>query len=310
MIEFLNIWAFALIPLPALIWILAPDLPAKGAVAVPASVLVTLRQFAGARVNDRTGPPADLAIRVIGWLALVLALAGPYQEKAPLLTPSGRDLVVALDLSASMGETDMSRGEITRIELIRGILGDFMRGRRGDRVSLIGFGTEAYIISPLTFDNGAAADMLNELTIGLPGRRTDLGQAIGLSVQMLRKEPEGDRVLILISDGETNVGGLAAMDAAKLAADAGVKIFIIGFAKEIDVASEQQMQEIAIATDGQFYAATSPTLLQSIYREIDGISPISSENPESAPIENWRWPPLLVALAMALIIGWREHLDP
>ncbi len=310
MIEFLNIWAFALLPLPALIWFFAPALPAKGAVAVPASVLLTLRQFAGARVTDRTGPPADLALRVIGWLALVLALAGPYQEKAPLLTPSGRDLVVALDLSASMGETDMSRDDTTRIVLIRDILGNFMRGRRGDRVSLIGFGTEAYVIAPFTFDTGAAADMLNELTIGLPGRRTDLGQAIGLSVQMVRKEPEGDRVLILISDGETNAGDLATVDAAKLAAEVGMKIFIIGFAKEIDVASEQQMREIADTTDGQFFAATSATLLQSIYRQIDGIAPVSGEDPDNAPIENWRWPPLIIALATALIIGWREHLDP
>ena len=62
----------------------------------------------------------------------------------------------------------MSGGEITRIELIRNVLGEFMRGRQGDRVSLIGFGTEAYVIAPLTFDVGAAADMLDEVTIGCP----------------------------------------------------------------------------------------------------------------------------------------------
>ena len=136
----------------------------------------------------------------------------------------GGNVAVALDLSASMGETDMSLGDVTRIELIRDVLGEFMLGRRGDRISLIGFGTEAYIISPLTFDVASVTDMLDEVTIGLPGRRTDLGQAIGLSVQMMRNEPEGERLLILISDGETNVGALAARDAAQLAAKVGLKV--------------------------------------------------------------------------------------
>ena len=310
MISFFNLWAFALLPLPAFIWMLAPALPARSAVAVPASVMAALNLRSGTRGDDRIGPPADLALRIIGWLALVLALAGPHQERAPLLTPSGRDVVVALDLSASMSETDMSAGGITRIDLIRDVLGDFMRGRQGDRLSLIGFGTEAYVITPLTFDVGAAADMLDEVTIGLPGRRTDLGRAIGLSVQMMRAEPPGERLLIVISDGETNVGSLAAKDAARLAAEAGLKVFVIGFAKDLDAGSEDQMRGIAKATGGQFFAATDPTLLQAVYREIDLIAPVSAPDPEKAPIENWRWAPLLAAFAAALIISWREHLDP
>lgn len=310
MISFFNIWAFALLPLPALIWWLAPALPARSAVAVPASVMATLTSRSGARSDDRIGPPAGLILRIIGWLALVLALAGPHQERAPLLSPSGRDVAVALDLSASMAETDMSGNGVTRITLIRDVLGDFVRGRKGDRVSLIGFGTEAYVIAPLTFDVGAAAEMLDEVTIGLPGRRTDLGQAIGLSVQMMREEPAGERLLILISDGETNVGALAAADAARLAADAGLKVFVIGFAKDLDAGSEDQMRGIAEATGGQFFAASDPVLLQAIYREIDLIAPVSAPDPERAPVENWRWAPLLLAFAAALIIGWREHLDP
>lgn len=310
MIGFLNLWAFALLPLPALIWFFGPALPAKSAVAVPESVVATLRNLSGARGDDRVGPPADLILRIFGWAALVIALAGPHQERAPLLTPSGRDVAVALDLSASMGETDVSGGEATRIELIRDVLGEFMRGRRGDRVSLIGFGTEAYVIAPLTFDVVAAADMLGEVTIGLPGRRTDLGQAIGLTVQMMRAEPEGERLLILISDGETNVGALATKDAARLAAEAGLKVFVIGFAKEMDPGGEDQMRAITNATGGRFFAASDPALLQEVYREIDLIAPVTSPDPESAPIENWRWAPLAAAFFAALMIGWREHVDP
>ncbi len=310
MMSFFNLWAFALLPAPALIWLLAPALPARSAVAVPASVMATLAARSGARGNDRIGPPVGLALRIIGWCALVLALAGPHQERAPLLSPSGRDVVVALDLSASMAETDMSGEGVPRIALIRDLLGAFLRGRGGDRVSLSGFGTEAYVIAPLTFDVGAAAEMLDEVTIGLPGRRTDLGQAIGLGVQMMRDEPSGERLLILISDGETNVGALAAADAARLAAEVGLKVIVIGFAKDLDAGSEDQMRGIAEATGGQFFAASDPALLQAIYREIDLMAPVSAPDPEKAPIENWRWAPLLAAFAAALIIGWREHLDP
>ena len=315
MIGFLNLWAFVLLPLPALIWFFAPTLPARSAVAVPGSVLATLRQLAGARDEDRAGPPAGLLLRFVGWAALVVALAGPHQERAPLLSPSGRDVAIALDLSASMGETDMGAAEsgagaLARIDLIRGALGDFMRGRAGDRVSLIGFGTEAYLIAPLTFDVGAAADMLDEVKIGLPGRRTDLGQAIGLTVQMMRAEPEGERLLILISDGETNVGALAAKDAARLAAEAGLKIIVIGFARELDAGGEEQMRAIADATEGRFFTAGDPALLEAIYREIELIAPVAAPDPENAPIDNWRWPPLLIAFIAALTIGWREHVDP
>ena len=185
-----------------------------------------------------------------------------------------------------------------------------MRGRAGDRVSLIGFGTEAYLIAPLTFDVGAAADMLDEVKIGLPGRRTDLGQAIGLTVQMMRAEPEGERLLILISDGETNVGALAAKDAARLAAEAGLKIIVIGFARELDTGGEEQMRAIADATQGRFFTAGDPALLEAIYREIELMAPVAAPDPENAPIDNWRWPPLLIAFIAALTIGWREHVDP
>ena len=126
----------------------------------------------------------------------------------------------------------------------------------------------------------------------------------------MRVEPVGERLLILISDGETNVGALAAKDAARLAAEADLKVFVIGFAKDLDAGSEDQMRAIADATDGEFFTASDSTLLQAVYREIDLIAPISAPDPDSAPIENWRWAPLVVAFFAALMIGWREHLDP
>lgn len=303
-------WALILLPLPIAAWFLLPPRPERGAVRVPASVMAHLQARAGA------GPaplrlPVGLALRTIGWVALIVALAGPYLPRAALLKPTGRDIVVALDLSASMAETDMLvAGEPTaRIDVIRDRLGIFLEGRRGDRVALIGFATEAYLIAPLTFDVAAVAEMLDESTIGLPGRKTDLGQAIGLTVKLMRQQEPGERLLLLISDGETNAGDLAAVDAARLAADLGVRIFTVGFASDIDSENAAHMADLARMTGGRFHAATSPDLMQQVYDTLDRMAPVKPEDTALERRSDLRWAAIGLALLCLGGVGWREVRD-
>ena len=114
----------------------------------------------------------SLALKAACWIALVVALAGPFVQKPAALKPTGRDVIVAFDLSASMAEQDMSVGDrkLARIDVIREKLGAFIRGRKGDRIALIGFATSAFLIAPPTYDVTAVSEMLDEMTIGLPGR--------------------------------------------------------------------------------------------------------------------------------------------
>ena len=219
-IEFARLWAFALVPLPLVAWLVLPALAARGALQIPSSLWHTLTKIAGDPSKYRLNIPHALILRLLGWIALVVALAGPQVRSQTLQEPSGRDLVVALDLSASMAEPVASDGggRTRRIDVVNEVLARFVIGRRGDRIGLIAFAREADLIAPMTFDTGAVAMMLEEVAIGLPGRRTDIGQAIGLTIQLLRKEPLGERVLIVVSDGETNVGELAALDASAIAA--------------------------------------------------------------------------------------------
>lgn len=306
MIEFARLWAFAAVPLPIVAWLLLPPLRERGALIVPASiwhVLARLSKHEGTRAIPR---PPLFVLRTVGWLALVFALAGPLQRGAPLIQPTGRDLMIALDVSASMAEIDTEAGDTRRIDQVRELLETFIVGRAGDRIGLIGFAEDAHLISPLTFDIRAVAEMLNEMSVGLAGRRTDLGQAIGLAIKALRDEASSDRVLVVISDGETNLGDLSAFDAATLAASHNILIHTIGFARNIAEEDAAQLAEIAERTGGRFFQAVDPTLLDEIYAEIDRL--VAIERPDNQPrlIQDLTWFPLSLALAVLSLLAWRE----
>lgn len=310
--ELAQPWLLVLAPLPLVAWYLLPVAKDRGALAAPDSIRIFLQRFESPQLSAGRGTLRGLLPKIIGWLALVIALAGPFTSKPAVLSPTGRDIVIAFDLSASMAEEDMQIAgrQMARIDVVREKLGTFVQGRRGDRFALIGFATEAFLIAPLTFDTTAIAEMLDEVSIGLPGRKTDLGRAIGLTVKLLRQEPEGERLLILISDGEVNTGELAGTDAAALARELGIRIFSIGFADNVSAGNAAHMAELAEMTGGEFHKATEPALMQDALARLNLIAPVAEEQTLEERRQDWRWPFLIVALACLLMIGWREHSDP
>ena len=297
-IELLRPWALALLPLPVLAWWLLPTLSPRAAVAVPDTVRELLLKL-GARDGGRKRLPRDIVLRAIGWTALVVALAGPHTLGAKLERPTGRDLIFAVDLSSSMDETDvMVDGEpVPRYQVVRRIIGDFLADRRGDRVGLIAFGHEAFLIAPLSFDTAAVAGTLNELAIGLPGHRTDLGRAIGLAVQSMRDQPGTSRVLVLLSDGEDNSGALTGEDAAALAAQYGLTIYSIGFTPALESDGAAILRTVAERAGGQFFAAPTPEALAGIAAEIARLEPTAADAAPVRLVEDWTL--LAIAAAMA-----------
>ncbi len=308
MIEFARAWAFIALPLPIAAWLLLPPLPLRAAVAVPPSIWRILEAVA-AHDSRRPGLPDRLPVLpALGWLALVVALAGPIVRGEPLVRSNGRDMVLAVDVSASMAESDAGDGR--RIDAVRAMLAEFVHGRHGDRIALIAFGSDAHLITPLTFDTAALAATLDEISIGLAGRRTDLGQAIGLTVKVLRAQPEAERVLILISDGETNLGDLAAIDAAALAAERGIRIHMIGSAAALDAANAAHMAEIAERTGGSFLRASDSMALDRVHDLLDRLAPVEAPSEPVHLMRDWTWLPLVSALVILAAIGWREARDP
>lgn len=289
MIEFLRPWVFFLLPLPFLAWRFLPPLDAKAALPVPAPVrdlIVGLSTEGQRRRRDR---PLDLWLKIAGWILLLVALSGPHSRESTLLTPTGRDLMVAVDLSASMEEQDMAlNGDgAARYLVVREMLKDFIEARKGDRVGLIAYGHEAFLISPFSYDVDAVAAVIDELEIGLPGHRTDLGHAIGLAIKTFDAEKEASRVLVLLSDGEDNSGELTGPDAAALAAEHDIRIHTIGFSSNIDADGALILQTIAGHTEGEFFWAKSTNDLTMTSREISRLEPTIRPEVEDYVIRDW-----------------------
>ncbi len=299
MIDLMRPWVFVLLPLPLLAWRILPAIAANAALPVPAPIrgLISGLSDEGRRRRRR---PEDLWIKALGWALLVVALAGPYSRDSILVTPTGRDLMIAVDLSASMEQQDMILDDVSvpRFVAVRELLKDFIKARKGDRVGLIAYGHEAYLISPLGYDVAAVAAVLDELAIGLPGHRTDLGRAIGLAVKTFDAEQDAGRVLILLSDGEDNSGELTGFDAAILAAQHGVRIHTIGFASNIEADGADVLRNIANNADGVFFWARSTADLAATSRAINEMEPTERPEEENHILRDWS----LYAVAAVLLL--------
>lgn len=308
MIELLRPWALLLLPLPMLARWLLPASPARAALPVPTAVHALLFALSSLQDPRRTGWPSGLWLRWLGWAALVIALAGPQTREGMLLKPTGRDLIVAVDLSHSMGQKDMmAAGEsVSRLAVVHDWVGTLIDNRAGDRVGLIAFSQEAFLIAPLTFDTRAVVGLLDELSIGLPGHRTDLGRAVGLTIQTFKKEPPATRVLIVISDGEDNTGALAVDDAVRLASQQDIRIHTIGFSSEIKPDGSTVLRQMAETTGGEYFVVQSPQALTEISNEIDQIEPSAAEGDRDAVMRGWSWAALLTAITALAGLTWQE----
>ncbi|MEX2488658.1 MAG: VWA domain-containing protein [Pseudomonadales bacterium] len=329
MIEFAWPWAFAFMPLPILVYYLLPSANRHGAALhVPFYGLVASYESEVSAANTRSW--IRRILMMLAWLALVLAAARPQWIGDPVELPAtGRDLMLAVDISGSMGTEDMelNNARTTRLAAVKNVVGDFVERRKGDRLGLILFGTRAYMQTPLTFDRNTVRTLLEETPLGIAGGKTAIGDAIGLAVKRLKSRPTDSRVLILLTDGVSNVGEVSPLQAARLAAAEGIKIYTIGFgADELVVPGllfkrrvnpsadldTETLTEIARITSGVYHRARSTGELASVYRELDKLEPIDQD------LETWRpinalfyWPlgfafvaSLLLAALHPLVTSW------
>ena len=210
----------------------------------------------------------------------------------------------------------MNGRAVSRLMAVQAVAMRFIERRDRDRLGLILFGTQAYLQTPLTFDGATVATMLREAVIGLAGRETAIGDAIGLAVKRLREQPDGERVLILLTDGANTAGMLDPLEAARLAAQAGVRIHTIGIGggevgirtpfgmrllrqgSDFDPATLKQIAEI---TGGHFFSATNREQLEAVYAELDRLEPTERDERTYRPQRAlFMWP----ASAALLLTVW------
>ncbi|HUW36544.1 MAG TPA: VWA domain-containing protein [Rhodocyclaceae bacterium] len=321
-------WLFLALPLPLLVRRLLPPAEKVEEAALRVPSLAPFAGDAAARPGRFKWRRWPLALSALAWLLLVTAAARPVWLGDPVeLAVSGRDLMLAVDLSGSMQTRDfVINGEaVSRLAAIKKIAGEFIERRVGDRIGLILFGSQAYVQTPLTFDRETVNTLLQEAAIGLAGDQTAIGDAIGLAVKRLAQRPHSNKVLILLTDGGNNAGEVAPLEAAKLAAQAGLTIYTIGVgATEMLVPSlfgsqrinpssdldEKTLRAIAAATGGRYFRASDSERLNRIYAILDKLQPIDHDQQTFRPRRTlFYWPlaaGLLLAAALLLseLRGW------
>jgi Ca-activated chloride channel family protein len=257
------------------------------------------------------------------WALLVLALMRPqWLEPHTEIKTEGYDLMLAVDTSRSMTALDFTVEDepVSRMAVVKGVIDNFIASRAGDRIGLTIFGTQAFVLSPLTLDGEAVRRILEEVVPGMAGDATAIGDGIGLSLKKLRDRPEGSRVLILVTDGENTSGVIPPLEAARLAAREGIRIYTIGvgsnkdeililgsdgrYRPETDVGlDEETLRQIADATGGAYFRATNTRALEEIYQRIDALEKTEAEaRTVMIPSPLYRWP-LGAALVVLLLVG-------
>jgi Ca-activated chloride channel family protein len=308
-------WALATIALPVLVMWLLPATSGSSEPALRVPFFLQIAAWSDERsVHTRRW---RLFIACCAWALLVLAGARPQWIGDPLaLRISGRDLMLAVDLSGSMKRRDMQVGNewVTRLDVVKRVAGEFITRRDGDRIGLILFGTRAYLQAPLTFDRPTVRTLLEEAVIGLAGEQTAIGDAIGLGAKRLRERPSQNRVLILLTDGANTAGEVNPMDAARFAAKLGLKIYTIGVGADVAMMrqlygtarvnpsadlDEPTLAAIARATGGRYFRARQTNELVDIYRTLDALEPVIGDEEQFRPTREFFYWPLALALIVA-----------
>ncbi|WNO07641.1 VWA domain-containing protein [Teredinibacter sp. KSP-S5-2] len=314
MLEFDWPWVFLAAPLPALVYFLVPAAKQQLA-SLKVPFFSQLESMTG-QTNQGTNTSSliNMVVLLLIWLLLVSAGARPqWVGEAVSLPPSGRDLLLAVDISGSMETDDMviQNRQIPRILVVKYIVGEFVERRTSDRLGLILFGSHAYLQAPLTFDRDTVNQLLQEAQIGFAEQKTAIGDAIGLGIKRLRKRPESQRIMILLTDGANTAGEVSPRQAAELAAEEGIKIYTIGlggyqmsiFGRQESEIDETTLQFIAEKTGGRYFRAHNPKELQEIYALLDELEPIEQEAETFRPISALYYWPLGLALLLSYALS-------
>lgn len=318
-LTFLTPWVLACLPLPWLIrrfWQPAPQQQ------VPLMAPHLLQRLENAtRTSITASSKRPRALPLLGfliWLLVLLAAMRPvwYWQTEPFQV-TGKNLMLAVDLSGSMEQTDMRIGghEVDRLTAVKKVVKNFIQKRQGDRMGLVVFGSQAFLQSPLSFDLNTVQTLLNETEIGMAGNNTAIGDAIGVTLQHLAQTEQSNTVLILLTDGSNTAGAVQPLEAARHAQSMGVKIYTIGVgvvesrgldqflfgqSRSVDTAT---LKTIAELSGGQFYTAANLQQLNDIYNEINQLESTKQDRTSYRPrTELYPWP-LATALGLSLLLA-------
>ncbi|SHJ52696.1 Ca-activated chloride channel family protein [Desulfatibacillum alkenivorans DSM 16219] len=297
MFEFAYPYFFLLL-IPIFLW--AGVSLKKRPPAVTYSEASRLGWIAGKNAEIRARIP--LLVRTLALVLLVAAVARPQTVDASreIKTP-GVDIILCLDASESMAQPDFAIDgqRVNRLTAVKKVVHDFVKRRDTDRIGLVVFGDYAFTQAPLTLDKGLLLNLIENLRIGMAGRKTAIGDALGVAGKRIKDIPAMSKVVILLSDGENTAGDMTPQSAAEALAALGIKIYTIGMGTQ--QAGSKELAQIAAIGQGKYYHASNTEQLDSIYKEIDKAEKTEAKVKEFFHYkEHYRWF-LLAALALVLL---------
>jgi Ca-activated chloride channel family protein len=310
MIEFAWPWAFAALPLPLLAWwLLPPYREQRASVQIPffARVAEATGQTPqkGAVVLRRL--PLQMIMAAIIWVLIVAALAQPQRVGKPITRDiSARDIMLAIDISGSMDQTDFETADkkmVRRLDGVKQVVDAFIARRKGDRIGLILFGTKAYIQCPFTQDLSTIRALLDQTKVGMAGQQTAIGDAVGLTIKTFETSKAQQKMLILLTDGNDTASRVPPAQAADIARQRGLVIYTIGVGdpngtgeNRVDFAT---LRAVASTTGGSFFRAENGEQLERIYADIDKLAPVKLQTETWRPkLPLFQWP-----LGAAVVLG-------
>jgi Ca-activated chloride channel family protein len=299
-------WCLLALPLP---WCVRRWMPPS-----PATALHVPGWTGAPAAGLPPAPAAGRALRwaAVAWVLLVLAAARPHWAAADDQPVHRRDVMLAIDVSASMAYTDLRQGgrPLDRLAAARRIGQRLLHARRGDRVGLVVFGSQAYLYTPLTFDLQALHTALDELEVGLAGPQTALGDAVVLASRHLQERHVASRAVLVLTDGASTAGQLSPQRAAWLAERDGLRVHVIGLgapgaagdpARDLD---EPTLSALAAQTRGRYLRLDDAAAFDAWARELDELAPRAAVEPAASAVELTVLP-LLLACAVGGLLLWR-----
>lgn len=323
MLELAYPFALLALPLPLLIWwLLPPHREQVSALRIPffaeTVAAVGVDAQSGAMILRRRWLQRIASILV--WSLLVVGLAKPELIGEPIVrTEAARDVMLAIDLSASMDYKDFAGegGTLSRrLDGVQRVVDKFVAERSDDRIGLIVFGDKAYLQLPFTRDLKSARALVDLMEVGMAGPRTAIGDAIGLAIKNFESSELDDQLLILLTDGNDTASKMTPINAAAIAAENDIVIYTIGVgdteARGEDRVDFEALESVAARTGGAFFEATDESSLQQVYARIDELAVADVKTTEWRPRKSLlQWPAgaalIISVLTYLLLLGTRRR---
>ncbi|HIP19538.1 MAG TPA: VWA domain-containing protein [Sulfurimonas sp.] len=267
-------------------------------------------QFMQKGINSSKIP---LLLKWLGIIMILLAIISPVKDEPYELEPKkGHEIAIIIDASQSMQARgfDMSSPGVSRFDVVKEIVGDFIKKRQTDNMGLVVFGAYSFIASPLTYDENILARIVKQLQVGMAGKYTALYESLAQGVNLLKMSESKSKIAILLTDGYStpNVDKIPLDVALDMAKKEGVKVYPIGIGNQNEY-NAAVLLKIAKETGGVAFSASSGEQLKAVYEKIDELEKVEIKNESYTYLKYYYIYPLFLGFISLMLYVYLKNKD-